>query len=257
MRYDDSLENKNRIKPHDSTSFEEDATCREDIAIIEALHSGIKANPEFRARLKQQFMAEARADAARRGSSAPENKVAASERARSERKNNVRPLYVRLAAVAAAAAILIISGFATDWFRPTPPEGQPVAEAPTSRSAALTEEGSGEMDYGEGNIQGKLAGTSDVRAMGFAPQADDSIPVVEVRVKSALTDDSALEIEDIARQAGGTADLDDAEVHLSIPSEVLDHVLVSLDEKLKVVVVSRPVEINTETTCITLYFSAD
>jgi hypothetical protein len=38
--------------------------AEKDIAIIEALHSGIKANPEFRARLKQQFMAEARADAA-------------------------------------------------------------------------------------------------------------------------------------------------------------------------------------------------
>ncbi|MDD4793187.1 MAG: hypothetical protein PHP20_09000 [Firmicutes bacterium] len=255
MRYDDPLGNKNRIEQYGSRRFKDDATCEEDLAIIEALHSGIKANPEFRASLKQQFMAEARADAARRASSAGGNRTAEPGRSRNERKSKVRPPYARLAAVAAAAAIVVIAGFATDWFRPTPP-GQ-IAEAPSMKSAASLEEGHNEMDYGEGNIRGMLAGASDVRAMGFAPQADASIQVVEVSVESALADDSFIEIEDIARQAGGTAVSADAVVHLNIPSEVLDHVLSSLDEKLKVVDVSRPVEITTETTCITLYFSAD
>lgn len=257
MRYDDPLENKNRIRPHGSTNFKDDATCEEDLAIIEALHSGIRANPEFRASLKQQFMAEARADAARRSSGAARNSTAVPERSRNERQNRVRPLYVRFAAVAAAAAIVVIAGFATDWFRPTPPGGQQIAEAPSMKSAASLEEGHNEMAYGDGNIQGMLAGASDVRAMGFAPQADESATVVEVSIDSALTDDSFLEIEDIARHAGGTAVSDDAVVHLDIPSEVLDHVLSSLDDKLGVVDVSEPVEISAETTRITLYFSAN
>lgn len=255
MRYDDPLKDKNKIKPYGSRDFEGDATCREDLAIIEALQSGIKANPEFRARLKQQFMAEARIDATRRANSAAKNRTAAPELSRNERKNKVRPLYVRLAAIAAAAAIVVIAGFATDWFRPTPP-GQ-IAEAPSMKSAASLEEGRDEMAYGEGNIQGMLAGASDIRAMGFAPQADGSAAAIEVSVESALTDDSFLEIENIAQQAGGTAVSADEVVRLDIPSEVLDHVLSSLDEKLKVVDVSKPVEINAETACITLYFSAD
>jgi len=240
--------------------FEDDATCEKDLAIIEALHSGIAATPEFRASLKQEFMAEARADAARHAESAAKMNKPASEEPRKKSGSKVRPLYARYAAVAAAAAaIVIISIFTTNWLKPARPDVTQLADAPSRRNAASIEERQDELAYGEGNIRGMLAVTSDIKAMGFAPQAGDSAAAVEVSLKSALTDDSLQELSAIANQAGGSVALSglDAVASMSIPSEVLDHVLSNLDASLGIVDVSRPVEINTAKTCITLYFTAD
>lgn len=238
--------------------FEDDATCEKDLAIIEALHSGIAATPEFRASLKQEFMAEARADAARHAESAAKMNKPASEKPRKKSGSKVRPLYARYAAVA-TAAIVIISIFTTNWLKPARPDVTQLADAPSRRNAASIEERQDELAYGEGNIRGMLAVTSDIKAMGFAPQAGDSAAAVEVSLKSALTDDSLQELSAIANQAGGSVALSglDAVASMSIPSEVLDHVLSNLDASLGIVDVSRPVEINTAKTCITLYFTAD
>jgi len=238
--------------------FEDDATCEKDLAIIEALHSGIAATPEFRASLKQEFMAEARADAARHAESAAKMNKPASEEPRKKSGSKVRPLYARYAAVA-TAAIVIISIFTTNWLKPARPDVTQLADAPSRRNAASIEERQDELAYGEGNIRGMLAVTSDIKAMGFAPQAGDSAAAVEVSLKSALTDDSLQELSAIANQAGGSVALSglDAVASMSIPSEVLDHVLSNLDASLGIVDVSRPVEINTAKTCITLYFTAD
>ncbi len=238
--------------------FEDDATCEKDLAIIEALHSGIAATPEFRASLKQEFMAEARADAARHAESAAKMNKPASEKPRKKSGSKVRPLYARYAAVA-TAAIVIISIFTTNWLKPARPDVTQLADAPSRRNAASIEERQDELAYGEGNIRGMLAVTSDIKAMGFAPQAGDSAAAVEVSLKSSLTDDSLQELSAIANQAGGSVALSglDAVASMSIPSEVLDHVLSNLDASLGIVDVSRPVEINTAKTCITLYFTAD
>jgi hypothetical protein len=260
----DDLGHKNKIIDASTPTgfshecFEDDATCEKDLAIIEALHSGIAATPEFRASLKQEFMAEARADAARHAESAAKMNKPASEEPRKKSGSKVRPLYARYAAVA-TAAIVIISIFTTNWLKPARPDVTQLADAPSQRNAASIEERQDELAYGEGNIRGMLAVTSDIKAMGFAPQAGDSAAAVEVSLKSALTDDSLQELSAIAKQAGGSVALSglDAVASMSIPSEVLDHVLSNLDASLGIVDVSRPVEINTAKTCITLYFTAD
>jgi len=186
--------------------FEDDATCEKDLAIIEALHSGIAATPEFRASLKQEFMAEARADAARHAESAAKMNKPASEKPRKKSGSKVRPLYARYAAVA-TAAIVIISIFTTNWLTPARPDVTQLADAPSRRNAASIEERQDELAYGEGNIRGMLAVTSDIKAMGFAPQAGDSAAAVEVSLKSSLTDDSLQELSAIANQAGGSVAL--------------------------------------------------
>ena len=217
----------------------EELQTGEDWAIVRALKSGATPAPEFRARLKQSFLLEAESDARRR-------------KAYKLSILGLPRFYTNLVAVGAAAALILMAFTYSIWLKPGPAP-QIAEESPS----VLLGPGSG--------------------ALGFAPNAGDTADAVYVGYSTPLTDEIPDTLELIAAEAGGAVKLPGAgdiagniAVHsarhsageaqaivLTVPSDVLDHVLGRLDEAIGTATISRPVHLNSEQVTIYITFSPD
>ena len=188
---------------------------------------GATPAPEFRARLKQSFLSEAESDARRR-------------RAYKLSILGLPRFYINLAAVGAAAALILMVFTHSTWFRPAP--------------AVQTAE----------EIHGTLLGPRS-GALGFAPDAGDTADAVYVEYSTPLTDEVQGALELIAAEAGGAVELagdggstgEAQAMVLTVPSDVLDHVLGRLGEAIGAATISKPAHLNSERVTVYITFSPD
>ena len=102
-------------------------------------------------------------------------------------------------------------------------------------------------------------------AMGFAPHAGDRADAVDVVSSRPFTDEVPGIVELIAAEAGGSAELlsesDSAgeaqAIVLTVPADVLDHVLGRLSEEIGTAEINKPVHLNSEQVTIYITFSPD
>ena len=213
----------------------------EDSAIVRALKTGAPPAPEFRARLKQSFLSEAESDARRR-------------RAYKLSILGLPRFYINLAAVGAAAALILMALTYSVWFRPA----HTLQTAEEQRqSVAVTEQADSEP---HSVLLGPRSG-----ALGFAPDAGDTADAVYVEYSTPLTDEVRGTLELIAAEAGGAVELagdgDSAgkaqAIVLTVPSDVLDHVLGRLGEAIGAATISKPAHLNSERVTVYITFSPD
>lgn len=213
----------------------------EDSAIVRALRTGATPAPEFRARLKQSFLSEAESDARRR-------------KAYRLSILGLPRFYINLAAVGAAAALILMAFTYSVWFRPA----HTLETAEEQRqSVAMTERADSEPH------NALLSPRSGAR--GFAPDAGDTADTVYVEYSTPLADEVQGALELIAAEAGGIVESAGAgdsageaqTVVLTVPSDVLDHVLGRLDEVIGTAKVSQPVHLNSEQVTVYITFSPD
>ncbi len=205
----------------------EELQAGEDWVIVKALKSGATPRPEYRARLKQSFLLEAESDARRR-------------KAYKQSILGLPRFYINLAAVGAAAALILMVFTHSTWFRPAP--------------AVQTAE----------EIHGTLLGPRS-GALGFAPDASDTADAVYVNCSTPFTDDVSRTLELIAAEAGGAVEPSGSgnstgkaqATVLTVPSDVLDHVLDRLAEAIGPAPINRPVHLNSEQVTIHITFSPD
>ena len=211
----------------------------EDRAIVAALRSGAAPAPEFAARLKQSFLAEAQSDAHRR-------------KAYSLSILGLPKFYINLAAAGAAAALILMAITYNSWLKPTPT--LEIAES-VSESAA--------------GVRGVVLGLES-GAIGFAPHAGDRKDAVDAVSSSLFTPEVPGILEQIAAEAGGAAaellskgngtneDGSDVEsIVMTVPSDVLDHVLDRLDEAIGLAEITKPVHLNSEEVAVYITFNPD
>jgi len=213
----------------------------EDRAIVRALRTGAMPAPEFRARLKQSFLSEAESDARRR-------------RAYKLSILGLPRFYVNLAAVGAAAALILMTFTHSVWFRPA--STLDTAEE-LHQSVAVTEQADSELPS---TLLGPRSG-----ARGFAPDAGDTADAVYVEYSAPLTDEVRGTLELIAAEAGGAVELagtsdgagEAQAIVLTVPSDVLDHVLGRLGEVIGTAGINKPVHLNSEQVTVYITFSPD
>lgn len=203
----------------------------EDWAIVRALKSGATPAPQFRARFKQSFLSEAELDARRR-------------KAYKLSILGLPRFYVNLAAAGAAVALILMAFTYSIWFKPAP--------------ALQIAEESGSV------LLGPKSG-----AMGFAPHAGDRADAVDVVSSRPFTDEVPGIVELIAAEAGGAAELlskgngtnedgsDVESIVMTVPSDVLDHVLDRLDEAIGLAEITKPVHLNSEEVAVYITFNPD
>ena len=213
----------------------------EDRAIVRALRTGATPAPEFRARLKQSFISEAESDARRR-------------KAYKVSILGLPRFYINLAAVGAAAALVLMAFTYNVWFKPAPTVN---TADELHQSVAVTEQADSEP---HNMLLGPRSG-----ARGFAPDAGDTADAVHVECSTELTDEVQGALELIAAEAGGVLECAGAgdsagearAVVLTVPSDVLDHVLGKLGEAVGAAAIGRPVHVNSERVTVYITFNPD
>lgn len=211
----------------------------EDSAIVRALKTGATPAPEFRARLKQSFLSEAESDARRR-------------RAYKLSILGLPRFYINFAAVGAAAALVLTAFTYNVWFKP----------APTVKTAEEQRQSVAVIEQADSEPHNMLLGPRS-GARGFAPDAGDMADAVYVDYSTPLTDEVQGALELIAAEAGGAVELAGAggsagkaqAIVLTVPSDVLDHVLGRLGEVIGTTETSRPVHLNSEQVTFYITFS--
>lgn len=201
---------------------DEQMEAGEDWAVVRALENGAAPAPQFRARLRQSFLAEAEADAHRR-------------KAYKLSILGLPRFYINLTAVGAAAALILAAFTYSIWFKPAP-------------ALQIAEEQ-------RGALLGPKSG-----ALGFAPHAGDMADAVYVSFSAPLTDEVPGTLELIAAEAGGAVELpgEGAQaIVLTVPSDVLDHVLGRLGETIGTATINRPVHVNSEQVTVYIEFNPD
>ena len=213
----------------------------EDSAVVRALKTGATPAPEFRARFKQSFLSEAESDARRR-------------KAYKLSILGLPRFYINLAAVGAAAALVLTALTYSVWFRPA--HTLKTAEE-LRQSVAVTEQADSEP---HNMLLGPRSG-----ARGFAPDAGDIADAVYVECSTPLTDEVKATLELIAAEAGGAVECAGAggsageaqAIVLTVPSDVLDHVIGRLGEVIGTAKVSQPVHLNSKQVTVYITFSPD
>ena len=102
-------------------------------------------------------------------------------------------------------------------------------------------------------------------ARGFAPDAGDIADAVYVECSTPLTDEVQGTLELIAVEAGGAVECAGAggsageaqAIVLTVPSDVLDHVIGRLGQVIGTAKVSQPVHLNSKQVTVYITFSPD
>ncbi|MEA4884126.1 MAG: hypothetical protein VB144_10835 [Clostridia bacterium] len=267
-----------------SSNFERDIDNDQDRAFVRALRFAPSPRPEFREALREEFVAQARSDAQRRSA----------YRRSLFSLPGMTLSFAALGAIAAAIILVVSAGSWFRLPRPDAPfsvadaprallgpaSSKPSQPSPLSLNAVpkaavepIQEAGATEP---LGGAYGAMLGASRSQALGFGPWEIGGESNVYVVSRLPFSDEAEAELKRIAAETGGSITVDhvgskEAEtsgaastagtasaagtaVSMTIPGNVLDHVLTRL-EVVHPAEISRPVQVTTDTVVVIVRFS--